>query len=137
MKQFNNSETNKSNNTEQIIELSKVKSNWNQLLIDIRPYNHSLSALLFKCQPTKIENNVLTLATPYDFYRDRLNDTKNKLTVEEVFSKILKTNIRINVELNKDINVSTEKELEPEKKSQQDPLLNDALEIMGGKIVEE
>ena len=118
------------------IEMSTIKSNWQKLLIDIRPYNHSLSALLFKCQPTKIESNVLTLATPYDFYRDRLNDAKNKLTVEEVFSKILKTNIRINVELNKDINVSNEKEPEPEKKSQQDPLLNDALEIMGGKIVE-
>jgi len=119
------------------IEMATIKSNWQKLLVDIRPYNHSLSALLFKCQPTKIERNILTLATPYDFYRDRLNDTKNKLTVEEVFSKILKSNIRIDVELNKDINVSTEKEPELEKKSQQDPLLNDALEIIGGKIVQE
>ena len=118
------------------IEMSTIKSNWQKLLVDIRPYNHSLSALLFKCQPMKMEGNALTLATPYDFYCERLNDAKNKLTVEEVFSKILKSNIHIKVELNKDIAIETNKSAEPEKKSQQNPLLNDALEIMGGKIVE-
>jgi DNA polymerase III subunit gamma/tau len=117
------------------IEMSAIKSNWQKLLTDIRPYNHSLSALLFNCQPTKIEGDVLTLATPYDFYCERLNDADNRLTVEKVFSKILKSNIHINVELDK--NIVTEQKSEPEKKSQQNPLLNDALEIMGGKIVEE
>jgi DNA polymerase-3 subunit gamma/tau len=117
-----------------IVELSTVKSRWNKLLIDIRPYNHSLSALLSNCQPTKMEKNELTLSTPYEFYCERLKDAKNKLTVEEVFSKILECDIRINLAMDK--NMAVKKKEEPPKESQQNPLLDDALEIMGGKVVE-
>jgi len=117
------------------IDLSTIKSNWQKLLIDIRPYNHSLSALLSNCQPTKTEKNIITLGTPYSFYCERLNDKTNRLTVEQVFSKILKSEIKINIELDK--NLVLKKEAEPIKKSEQNSLLTDALEIMGGKVVEE
>ncbi|KKP80260.1 MAG: DNA polymerase III, subunit gamma and tau [Candidatus Moranbacteria bacterium RIFOXYA12_FULL_35_19] len=117
------------------IDLSTIKSNWPKLLIDIRPYNHSLSALLSNCQPTKTEKNIITLGTPYSFYCERLNDKTNRLTVEQVFSKILKSEIKINIELDK--NLVLKKEAEPIKKSEQNSLLTDALEIMGGKVVEE
>lgn len=128
-------ETDKFAGKGQIIELSAVKSNWPKLLIDIHPFNHSLSALLSNCQPIKIEGNILVLATPYDFYRERLSDAKNRLTVEEVFSKILKSPVRISVISDKDL-VLNKEEIEP-KKSEQNSLLSSALEIMGGKVVEE
>jgi len=118
------------------IDMEKVRANWKKLLIDIRPFNHSLSALLCNCQPTQIKNNILTLATPYDFYRERLNDANNKLTVEQVFSKILKSTIRIEIVLDKNLIPKTQEE-QPPKKSEQNSLLTDALEIMGGKVVEE
>jgi len=122
------------------VDLSDVKQNWNQMLIDIRPYNHSLSALLSNCQPTKVENNLITLATPYDFYRERLDDVKNKLTLEEVFSKILKSTIRLQISLDKSLAPNPKEEAVPTTKEalpEQDSLLDSALEIMGGKIVDE
>ncbi|MFA6160406.1 MAG: DNA polymerase III subunit gamma/tau [Parcubacteria group bacterium] len=118
------------------LDMEKVRANWKKLLIDIRPFNHSLSALLCNCQPTQAKKNVLTLATPYDFYRERLNDANNKLTVEEVFSKILKSTIRIEIVIDKNLIPKTQEE-QPPKKSEQNSLLTDALEIMGGKVVEE
>lgn len=120
----------------QDLDMEKVRANWKKLLIDIRPFNHSLSALLCNCQPTQAKKNVLTLATPYDFYRERLNDANNKLTVEEVFSKILKSTIRIEIVIDKNLIPKTQEE-QPPKKSEQNSLLTDALEIMGGKVVEE
>jgi hypothetical protein len=81
-----------------------------------------------------MEKNELTLSTPYEFYCERLKDAKNKLTVEEVFSKILECDIRINLAMDK--NMAVKKKEEPPKESQQNPLLDDALEIMGGKVVE-
>jgi len=118
------------------LDMEKVRANWKKLLIDIRPFNHSLSALLCNCQPTQAKKNILVLATPYDFYRERLNDANNKLTVEEVFSKILKSTIRIEIVIDKNLIPKTQEE-QPPKKSEQNSLLTDALEIMGGKVVEE
>lgn len=121
------------------IDMSDVRTNWKKLLIDIRPYNHSLSVLLSNCQPMDISGNSLTLATPYDFYRERLDEHDNKLTVEKVFSKILGSPISLSVTLDKSITVKKEETPSPaqEKPAEQDSLLDSALEIMGGKVVEE
>ncbi len=123
------------------LTLEQVTNNWKKLLVDIRPYNHSMSALLISCQPQKVQANQITIATPYEFYCERLNETKNKLTIEEVFSKILQCAVIINVVIDKSI--APKKETTPlgsetpKTTSKQDSLLKSALEIMGGQIVEE
>ncbi len=119
------------------IDLGDVKSNWPRLLIDIRPFNHSLGALLSNCQPIKLTGTDITLATPYDFYRERLAEHKNKLTVEKVFSTILKVPIHINIVQDKTL-VIKKPDAAPtaEKSGEQDSLLDSALQIMGGKVVE-
>lgn len=122
------------------LDIAKVKDNWNKLLFDIRPYNHSLNALLYNCQVVAVEGTKITIATPYDFYREKLNDPSNKLTIEKVFSSIL--GLKIYITTTVDRSLVPQKALEEialveEKKSQQDTLLTSALEIMGGKLVEE
>ncbi|HLN19081.1 MAG TPA: DNA polymerase III subunit gamma/tau, partial [Patescibacteria group bacterium] len=114
------------------LDLLTVQSKWSKLLNDIQPYNHSLKALLLNCQATHVDGNEITIATPYDFYKERLNENSNRLTVEEVFGKILGCNVRLIIVVDKNLNVKKE-----EKISHQDPLLASAMEIMGGKIVEE
>ncbi|MDR3559334.1 MAG: DNA polymerase III subunit gamma/tau [Candidatus Pacebacteria bacterium] len=118
------------------IDLYTVKSNWSQLLTDIRPHNHSLSALLSNCQPVNAQDGKVTLATPYEFYAERLRDPKNKLTVEEVLGKILGCRLILNVAVDKTIQPQKSAAAE-EKPGEQESLLDSALEIMGGKVVEE
>ncbi len=119
------------------LDMGDVKSNWKKLLIDIRPFNHSLSVLLSNCQPIKLVGAEITLATPYDFYREKLTEHKNKLTVEEVFSKILKAHIRISIVQDKALIIKKQDAVAvAEKPSEQDSLLDSALQIMGGKVVE-
>ncbi|MFZ2226322.1 MAG: DNA polymerase III subunit gamma/tau [Candidatus Moraniibacteriota bacterium] len=120
-----------------------LKSHWNRLLIDIRPFNHSLCALLSTCQIVTTEGNLVTLATPYDFYKEKLADPQNRLTIEEVFSKILELPIRIQIVVDKNLapiqaSCSEEEIREEAKKEEpheQSSLLDSAMEIMGGKIV--
>ncbi len=120
------------------LDMGDVKSNWNKLLIDIRPFNHSLSVLLSNCLPVKLNGTEITLATPYDFYRERLAEHKNKLTVEEVFSKILKVRVIINIIQDKAVTIKKDDATPTaEKSGEQDSLLDSALEIMGGKVIEE
>ncbi len=121
-------------------DLDIATSKWKQLLVDIKPFNHSLKALLANCQIFKVENKTITLATPYDFYRDKLNIPTNRQTVEDVFGKILESKVIIKVVLCKEVGIepkTPESEKPAEKESQQNSLLSSALEIMGGKVVEE
>jgi DNA polymerase III subunit gamma/tau len=134
------SSKNGNNISDVAIDIEIVKNNWNKLLTEIKPYNHSLNALLSNCQVIGVEKNTVTVATPYDFYREKLNDPTNRLTIEKVFSNILGSKIIISVVTDKTIVIRSNPIAsieEPEKAGTQDPLLADALEIMGGKIIEE
>ena len=120
------------------IDIYEVKNSWSKLLEDIRPYNHSLKALLSNCRIASVENNEIVLATPYDFYKEKLNDPANRLTVEQVFDKILGSKISIRAVTNKEAGIKDmpQKEMETRSEGVQDSLLNSALEIIGGKVVE-
>lgn len=124
------------------IDLSAVRYNWTKLLTDIRPYNHSLSALLANCQPIGAEGDEITLATPYEFYADKLRESKNKLTVEEVLGRILGGRVVLKITVDKSINPKSASSTDgsasaANQPGEQDSLLDSALEIMGGTIVEE
>ena len=120
-----------------------LKNHWNRLLVEIRPRNHSLCALLSTCQIVTTEGNLITLATPYDFYQEKLTDPQNRLTIEEVFSKLLKLPVRIQIVVDKNLAPvqasCSEEEIQNEAKKEepnsQSSLLDSAMEIMGGKIV--
>ncbi len=119
------------------VDMDTIRANWNKLLVEIRPFNHSLNALLFNCQVLKVKGNEITLGTPYEFYRERLAENSNRLTIEEVFSKILGLKVTITTVIDKSLaKKTTPEEIVEEKNSTQDPLLDSALEIMGGKVVE-
>ena len=128
-----------------VIDRDLLKSRWNRLLIEIRPYNHSLCALLTNCQIKTTEGNLITLATPYDFYKEKLDDPGNRLTIEDVFSKILELAVRIQVVVDKTLapvqNSAADDELQQAREKEtagtheQSSLLGSAMEIMGGKIV--
>lgn len=126
------------NNSEPAIELFDIRNNWAKLLVDIKPFNHSLSALLANCQAIEVNGNEITLATPYAFYKDRLENPANRLTIEDVFGKILGLKIRIKTIVDKDSFPRKNSENPtPETNHETASLLDDALEIMGGKVVEE
>ena len=118
------------------LDIEKIRLNWKKLLLDIHPYNHSLSAFLSNCVAKKLEKNKVILATPYSFYQEKLSAPENRLTIEKVLGNILKANVFIEVEIDRNV-VAPKEEKTPEKEGRQDSLIDDALEIMGGKIVEQ
>ena len=123
------------------LTMDDVRMNWNKILEQIKPLNHSLQALLFSCQVFSVSGGTVTLATPYDFYKEKLNDPKNRLTVETVFGKILESQIFIKTVTNKEVGIETKplNTQNPASKpdGQQDSLLTSAMEIMGGSVVQE
>lgn len=123
------------------LTMDDIRMNWNKLLEQIKPVNHSLQALLFSCQAFEVSGNTVTFATPYDFYKEKMNDPKNRLTVETVLGKILESKIFIKTVTNKEVGIETKpvcQQNDAQKPDgQQDSLLASAMEIMGGAVVQE
>jgi DNA polymerase-3 subunit gamma/tau len=124
--------------------LNDVKKHWKQFIIDTKSKNHSLSAVLQSCQPVSVEAGIVTVATKFTFHKDKLNEYGNKLTLEETFAKILGLRLLIKVvtaeeagitiasSLNQHVSTGTVEQTPHETSS----LLNDAMNLMGGQIVE-
>lgn len=123
------------------VDLYTVKNSWKKLLLEIRNHNHSLAALLSSnCQAISASGNEITLATPYDFYKEKLNNHENKLTVENVFGKILGLKIRLKIVTHKEAGITIEapkQDEAPEAPGEQSSLIDSAMEIMGAKVIKE
>ncbi len=65
-----------------------IASLWPEILRVIKPYNHTLEALLKGCQPGLLQENVLTLHFRYKFHKEKIEDMTNRRIVEEVIQKV-------------------------------------------------
>jgi DNA polymerase-3 subunit gamma/tau len=110
--------------------LESIIDKWSQILEGVKPFNHSIHAFLKNCAPLALENNTFFIKTRYDFYKERLNDVQNQLTIKKTIDKIVGCDIKISV--------LTEKEAQQmnfKNEGQQDNALYDAMKMMGGRIV--
>ena len=110
-------------------DIDLVISNWSEIIESLKSYNHSLSSVLKMSSPTLIDGDYLILKTKYDFYKEKLVEMTNRLTIEKAIDKITGVDLKLKS--------LTEKEFVDlyhdfkEKKS----LMQEAVDIFGGKIV--
>jgi len=112
--------------------IEKVLINWLKICDALKKYNHSLCSILKTSIPERIEKDKLIIKTKFDFYRDRLNETKSRLTIEDTLAKVAGLNLKV-IAL-------TDKELEESNTTgtdeKEDNLVKEALRIIGGRIIE-
>lgn len=72
---------------------------WKQILVATKNKNTTIEALLRAAEPVGVNDSVLKLGVYYKFHKERLEDSQNKMLLEEVVSKILGTNVNIVYEL--------------------------------------
>lgn len=116
------------------ISLSDIIEKWSNLIDEVKPFNHSIHAFLKNCAPAGIIENKLYIKTRYDFYKDKLNEAGNKLTVQDALAKITKEKMQILV--------VTEKEAEKinfnenQEKIEEKNILHNAMQMIGGRLVD-
>jgi len=78
------------NNPNKFSQLSRehISAKWNEVLIKVKKYNHSLSFILRVCQPRNIAGNQLCLAFKYKFHKERMGDENIKQHVESVLKEV-------------------------------------------------
>lgn len=65
-----------------------VEEKWGNLLMTIKPFNHSVEAFLRASRPKLIKGNTVLLEVFYPFHKDRLEEAKNRKIVEECMNKV-------------------------------------------------
>ena len=65
------------------------QNHWQDILLGVRPKNHSVEALLRATRPINFNEGTLTLEVFYKFHKDQLETDKCRRIVEEVTSMII------------------------------------------------
>jgi hypothetical protein len=76
---------------------------WNSFLNQIKPFNHSIFALLQDTAPKSIEKDKIVLAVRFRFYTERLYDRKNREIIEKVLSELSGRPMRIECEIDENV----------------------------------
>ncbi len=121
----------KTKNNSSSSDLDLVISNWPEIIESLKSYNHSLSSVLKMCRPALIEGKYLILCTKYAFYNDKIAEAQNRLTIEKAIDKISGVNLRVKALTEKDF----KKRYGDAKRDKS--ILQEAMEIFGGKVVKE
>jgi len=111
------------------ILLEALQRLWPQFLRAIQEESRSLSTFLINCRPARCEHNMVDIETRYAFYKDTLEDDKNRLTMETILSTMTGSKMRIRIILSEQKNTA-----ENTSTSNENPALSDVLEVFGSAI---
>ncbi len=101
---------------------------WQQLLLEVKSKNNSIHAFLKVSEP-EFDEKTVCLYFPYKFHKERIEESKNRQVVEESFTRIYGQDYKIKCYIRSN---NGHQIAQPIK----DDLLDDALEIFGGEVIE-
>lgn len=120
---------------EAALDISDLRSRWSSIVKDLESHNHSLYALVCSAQLKDYDKKILTLAFPYSFHKDRLEEPKNLRLIEKVLSEALGETIRVKgvIGEKKKKNMNEEDIKNVERVSDEE-LIEGAIDIFNGKL---
>jgi len=102
-------------------KISKTEQDiWKKSLAKIEMQNKSLSHLLMQCDIKEITSKVITLATTFSFYQDKILQPENRSMIEAILKDTFNTSMKIEIML-----------FDKKQKSDSSELLSYATQIMG------
>lgn len=109
--------------TESSFSLIDVRDRWKEILREATRVNASLTLALSNARPQAVDGNKITIAVRFPFHKERLADHANALTLAQAFDTIFSTKVRVAVVV------------ETKEQSAGNPLISQALSMMGGEVV--
>jgi DNA polymerase-3 subunit gamma/tau len=76
---------------------------WSQIRRDTKAVNRRIEALLLSFDPVAVQQDVVTLATPYEFHRNRLSSDEDRGVVEDVISRLANQRVRVSCVLRDEV----------------------------------
>jgi DNA polymerase-3 subunit gamma/tau len=75
------------------IDVNLIADLWPNVRADVKALNRRIEALLSEVDPVAVSGNLITLAVPYPFHRDKLNTDEVRETVAGVLSRLLQRDV--------------------------------------------
>jgi len=118
------------------LAIEEVAAKWGEVLAGVRPINHSVEALLRATRPTGFDGGFLVLEVFYKFHKERLDQERYKMLVEEVASKVLVAPIKVRYHLSQKTQKVIKKEVTDDNISAEvgDDIIKTAEEVFGVKV---
>lgn len=74
---------------------------WSALMSAVKPLNHSVEALLRSCKPGELKGRTLTIFALYPFHKEKLENPKNMVILEQAVKQVYGKPLKVEVELAK------------------------------------
>ena len=123
------------------ISFEAIRDEWCEILEEVKPHNHSLTAFLKTCQPIDIKGNEVIISCQYAFHKDKLAKVESRSIIEKVIEEILKEKVLLKFITKEEAEKMGYKIEEmnfikkERKKEEGDDLVNSALNMFGGEVV--
>ncbi len=70
-------------------DVEEIAKRWGEVLVAVKPYNHSVEAFLRAARPKSMSKGILVLEVFYKFHKERLEESKNRQIVLIGLEKVL------------------------------------------------
>jgi DNA polymerase-3 subunit gamma/tau len=120
------------------IDFSHISDRWHMILSKAKELNASLSLALSTARPVSSEGAEIVIAVKYPFHKERLDQPANRLTLKQAFDTILesKTTLRIVLDNAPSTVIPAQAGIQSSSAAS-NPLVAQAMEMLGGKLVQE
>ncbi len=115
-----------------------LRENWVRLLQAVRPRNRAVEALLKSCEPTSVQGDVVTLGFYHSFHKERMDEDKSRVVVEEALAEISGRAYRIRSVLCAGDRQEKEQQAEANRREKllDNPVVHEAITRYGARVVD-
>ncbi len=79
------------------LTIDAVREQWGALLQSMKQRNHALHLTFKVARLVSFENSVLTIGFQYQFYQDRIEDSRHRVAIDEAFQTVFGAPLRLAV----------------------------------------
>lgn len=90
------------------IKTAETSDFWEQLLAEVKNHNHALYAVVRAASLGSLTQDKLTIAVPFKFYQDRLQELKNRHLIEKIAKQLTNKKITLDCKVKPAAKMPTE-----------------------------
>lgn len=84
-----------------LLTQEKLAEHWLDFIAALKPYNHSVSAVLRSARPTNVARGIVTIEAFYPFHKDKLSEPRTRDILVDVLKKLFGEKVKIEIVLGK------------------------------------
>jgi DNA polymerase-3 subunit gamma/tau len=121
------------NNPGGALSREQIMAKWSDVVVKIKPMNHSLSFVLQACEITGVKETQLSLTFKYRFHKDRVDSAQIKPVLEKLLLEVYGVPLSVRAILDENLVLPTTEEATVESKPPS--AVDDVLKAFGGEII--